>query len=751
MLRLLDGRVLAAGVNSQIYDPNARAWSATGNLNTPRNSLTITLLPDGRVLATGGQFSSTSTTYFANSELFDPSTNAWTNVAPMTAARVGHSATLLPNGKVFVAGGDIVPTAEIYDPATNVWVRAAVPPAGLPLGGLGMMLTDQTVLTGGAIYNPINDSWKSSTAKGTDGIPLPDGRLLLAFLTCDNCGGPGSSQREIAKATIYDPSTDTSTSLTTGAGSFALSPDGRVLGLDYLAVIGRTTVTPRLFDAVTNTWSLAAPLAVTYLPHLIPLYSGDILATENVYSSGAALPVYSDPVARLTPAIATASISYSSSTLTSILITGTGFLQSSAVNLGTTPLVYTFLGSKKLLAFVPQPLVSSINVLPLTITNAGPGGGTATAPQVSSAPPTPAPPVITGLLPNSGSPGMAVTAVLSGTGLQGATSVTLSGAGVAASIQGMAGDTSLTLRITIDPSAALGPRSVTVATPVGSYTVNSLFTVSLPAIISAMPLPIPDVETGAIRAGYVVITPDNNSAAPTATVTYGIVNGGIVQSQAGILPLPMTTDGSLFVETIPAIGRDLGVAIANPGNTANPVLATLRDQTGTAVGSPVTLSLQPQQQLARFIRELFPAGLVGNGFRGSLELQSSVPFAMLGLRFSGGAFSTVPVSGSTSGAGTPVRVLVSGSSPNTPMAGSTGGSTAVVLPQFAMSGGWATQIALLNKSGTAASGRVDVFDPSGSPMAVQLNGLTQSTFQYSIPAGGTVVLAPRDANGQSPF
>ena len=68
-----------------------------------------------------------------------------------------------------------------------------------------------------------------------------------------------------------------------------------------------------------------------------------------------------------------------------------------------------------------------------------------------------------------------------------------------------------------------------------------------------------------------------------------------------------------------------------------------------------------------------------------------------------------------------------------------------------MGGGWATQLALVNASATTAIGRIDVFDKNGQPWAVKLNGSTQSTFTYTIPAAGTFVLAPRDVNGQSPL
>jgi hypothetical protein len=68
-----------------------------------------------------------------------------------------------------------------------------------------------------------------------------------------------------------------------------------------------------------------------------------------------------------------------------------------------------------------------------------------------------------------------------------------------------------------------------------------------------------------------------------------------------------------------------------------------------------------------------------------------------------------------------------------------------------MAGGWATQIALVNRSASTAQGTIDIFDSSGNPMAVTLNGVTQSTFVYSIPTGGVSMLSPQDVNGQSPF
>jgi hypothetical protein len=251
------------------------------------------------------------------------------------------------------------------------------------------------------------------------------------------------------------------------------------------------------------------------------------------------------------------------------------------------------------------------------------------------------------------------------------------------------------------------------------------------------PLPIAEVETGPVRSGYVIVTPDAGSAAPVSTLTYGMVREGIVQSQAGILPVPLTRDTTVMVDVVQAAGRNLGLAIANPSSTAAPVTLTLRNTEGTVVGSPVSVSISPRHQLARFITELFPAGAIGSTFEGSVTIESPIAVSIIGLRFSGAEFSTVPI---------PVTTGAS-----VPLSGNVGGVNAAMFPQFALSGGWATTIGLVNTGTATASGRIDVFDPSGNPMPIPLNGESRSTFSYSIPARGSVLFAPRDSDGQSPF
>lgn len=117
---LPDGRVLVAGgwivdeddpskQTAQIYDPTADTWEATELLNEPRMWHTLTLLPDGRALAVGGMdvdaivvdaFEPLATT-----EIFDPATNEWLPGPDMEEPRYDHTATLLPDGRIFLFGG----------------------------------------------------------------------------------------------------------------------------------------------------------------------------------------------------------------------------------------------------------------------------------------------------------------------------------------------------------------------------------------------------------------------------------------------------------------------------------------------------------------------------------------------------------------------------------------------------------------------------------------------------------------------
>jgi len=116
---LPDGRVLIIGGNVhlfstsliEVFDPISESFKAAGNLTQARNSHTATLLPNGHVLVTGGsdRFSgpdAPESTVLASSELYSPGSSNAELTATLTSPRVGHTATLLNDGRVLVVGGE---------------------------------------------------------------------------------------------------------------------------------------------------------------------------------------------------------------------------------------------------------------------------------------------------------------------------------------------------------------------------------------------------------------------------------------------------------------------------------------------------------------------------------------------------------------------------------------------------------------------------------------------------------------------
>ena len=121
--------------SAELYDPDTGTWTATGDMTTGRAGATATVLPDGRVLVAGGVDGSNSDPGcgvcrdgqpLASAELYDSRHGTWTATGAMTTARSGHTATLLPSGRVLVSGGQDSKgteraSAELYDPRTGRW------------------------------------------------------------------------------------------------------------------------------------------------------------------------------------------------------------------------------------------------------------------------------------------------------------------------------------------------------------------------------------------------------------------------------------------------------------------------------------------------------------------------------------------------------------------------------------------------------------------------------------------------------
>jgi N-acetylneuraminic acid mutarotase len=152
--------------NCEIYNAGMGIWRTTDTLKIARTLHTATVLLDGRVLVAGGYGNNQK---FLNScEIYDPTTGEWAFVDSLNIARRGHSATLLPNGKVLVAGGRNDPyswlrSCEVYDPQSNTWtlVDSMIFPRE---GHSGILVLDSLILfSGGGISSTTWELYNASS------------------------------------------------------------------------------------------------------------------------------------------------------------------------------------------------------------------------------------------------------------------------------------------------------------------------------------------------------------------------------------------------------------------------------------------------------------------------------------------------------------------------------------------------------------------------------------------------------------
>ena len=279
--------------SAELYDPASGIWTATGSLATRRWNHTSTLLANGTVLVAGGRQDYPIT----DAELYDPATGHWTPTGSLIEGRCSHTATLLPSGKVLVAGGAVddsllwlgpVETAELYDPATGVWTRTGSLHTAR-YGHTATLLRNGKVLVAGGfsytdpysaeLYDPATGSWTItgeliSGHGGHSATLLSDGKVLVV-------GGDWAP----SIAELYDPASGTWTS--TGSlvnkrseHTATLLPDGKVLvagGHDHDGVtyfIGPA----ELYDPASGTWSLTGSLDNAREDHTATLLpSGKVL------------------------------------------------------------------------------------------------------------------------------------------------------------------------------------------------------------------------------------------------------------------------------------------------------------------------------------------------------------------------------------------------------------------------------------------------------------------------------------------
>jgi hypothetical protein len=140
------------GPAGELYDPTTGAWLPTGGMHIRRSGHTATLLPDGTVLLAGG-YNPLANGQVASAELFDAKTLMFRPTGAMGVARAGHSAVETNDGVLVVGGkrsqyGPPLGSAELYRPATGTWVPMPSMIAGHTFA-TALRLSDGSVLVAG--------------------------------------------------------------------------------------------------------------------------------------------------------------------------------------------------------------------------------------------------------------------------------------------------------------------------------------------------------------------------------------------------------------------------------------------------------------------------------------------------------------------------------------------------------------------------------------------------------------------------
>ena len=265
----------SALAGAEIYDPNFGTFQPTGSMSTPREGHTATLLRDGRVLIAGGSSNGITTT--STAEVYNPRTRRFITISPMNVPREAHTATLLKNGTVLIAGGGrggmpggyiVYANAEVFDPASNTFTMLHAPMVNDRVGQAAALLDDGRVLLAGG----------------------KSGKILSPF-----GGGNLFSLAPLKTAEVFDPETSSFRAVgpmqvTHYLGNATKLENGTVLVTggwnSYGTIIGGQRFAD-LFDPMRNNFSGGADFHVARLNQsdtLIP--DGDVMVAGGIDGDG---------------------------------------------------------------------------------------------------------------------------------------------------------------------------------------------------------------------------------------------------------------------------------------------------------------------------------------------------------------------------------------------------------------------------------------------------------------------------------
>ena len=598
---LPDGRIVIIGgrnesgelSSAEIFDPATEKFSPIpGVMNEPRAEHTATLLPNGEVLILGGR---EGADYLDSAESFDPASGNFSAASQgLISPRANHTAVLLYFGEILVTGGEntsgVLDSSEFYGPPMDDSVSPTVTQAAPANGSIDLDLTE---VIGVRFSEPVdvttlNSGSISLTGSGSiDTIISPSEQGLLVYLvpkfallpgttytlsltsaitdTAGNALAPFSSQFTTVAAPVI-------TDVIPGSGSAGLGVT--ILGQNFDPDAPTLNVVE--FNGVEGVVATATATQIeTSVPFDAPLGAGTVTVTTR--GGAASVPfTVENPVPVLVSLSPDSAVAGSGAfTLT---LTGSNFINSSTVDFGGTVLIPSLIDATQLQATVPAEAIATPRTVQVSVTNPPPGGGTSAVVTF-----TVIGPVITGLSPDSGPVGTAVTITgLNFDPVAGNNQVAFNGTSAIISSA-----TTTTIQTVVPQEATTG--TVTVATPQGTADSPQPFTVEASTEFALLvePQTISVVQEG---FGFFVIRLQiTGPGAPLVSLSVSSLPGGV---ETEFLPSVVTGTKESFLAINASATAALGTFPLTLTGTATIDGEVISRQTA------VTLTVAPRPQTA---------------------------------------------------------------------------------------------------------------------------------------------------------
>jgi hypothetical protein len=276
------------------------SFAPTGAMGTGRHDHSATLLPNGKVLVAGGVLEEGASGFFniiASAELYDPATKTFTATGTMGTARSYHTETLLQNGKVLVTGGNAgTVSAEVYEPSTGTFTPTGFMRTARSGHKATLLPNGKVLVTGGknlpSVYaNTSAELYDPATGLFSDTGSMGDARSNHMATLLPNSKvlivGGYNGSAYLASAEIYDPSTETFAA----TGAMSTGTDGITAPLlPNGKVLVVSSGGAELYDPSTRTFAATGPRITAGSGGLTLLQTGMVLLVTNVggYDSASA-------------------------------------------------------------------------------------------------------------------------------------------------------------------------------------------------------------------------------------------------------------------------------------------------------------------------------------------------------------------------------------------------------------------------------------------------------------------------------